>query len=160
MRFFVLVTMTMCLRLASPSALQAAEADPLDWSFWRGPEYNGISRGTGLADDWDPVKGTNVAWKRDDLGSRSTPIVMRGKLYTITRAEPATPREGEKVVCVDAATGETIWENRFNVYLSDVPDTRVGWSSCVGDPQTAEPTAEVELSADESVRAFQVEGDP
>ena len=48
----------------------------------------------------------------------------------------ATPREGEKVVCLDAKTGETLWENRYNVWLSDVPAERVGWSSCVGDPET------------------------
>jgi outer membrane protein assembly factor BamB len=77
-----------------------------------------------------------VEWKRDDLGGRSTPIVMNGKLYTIVRAEPDTNREGEKVVCVDATTGKTIWENRFNVWLSDVPAERVGWSSVVGDPET------------------------
>jgi len=64
------------------------------------------------------------------------PIVMNGKLYTILRAEPDTPREGERVVCVDAATGKTIWENRFNVWLSDVPAERVGWSSVAGDPET------------------------
>ena len=112
--------------------------DARDWPYWRGPEANGISRETGLIDDWDPQggDGSNVAWVRDDLGGRSTPIVINGKLYTIVRAEPGTEREGEKVVCVDAATGETIWENRFNVWLSDVPDTRVGWSSCVGDPET------------------------
>ena len=117
------------------TAASAAE-DPLDWTYWRGPESNGISRETGLIDDWNPKggEGSNVAWKRDDLGGRSTPIVFRGKLYTIVRAEPETPREGEKVVCVDAVSGETIWENRFNVYLSDVPDTRVGWSSCIADP--------------------------
>ena len=63
-------------------------------------------------------------------------MVLNGKLYTIVRSEPGTAREGEKVVCVDAATGKTLWENRFNVYLSDVPDTRVGWSSCVADPET------------------------
>ena len=113
-------------------------ANPMDWLFWRGPEFNGVSRETGLIDDFDPRGGddSNVAWKRDDLGGRSTPIVMNDKLYTIVRADPATETEGEKVVCVDAATGETVWENRFNVYLSDVPDTRVGWSSCVGDPET------------------------
>ena len=61
---------------------------------------------------------------------------MDGKLYTLCRAEPGTPFEGERVVCVDAATGETIWEHRFNVYLSDVPDTRVGWSAVVADPET------------------------
>jgi hypothetical protein len=111
------------------------EIDPLDWPHWRGPEQNGISRETGLPDKWSP-DGENLLWKRDDIDSHSTPIVMRGKLYILARAEPATKREGERVVCLDAATGKTIWENRFNVFLSDVPDTRVSWSSVVGDPET------------------------
>src|SRR5262249_20103674 len=68
--------------------------------------------------------------------TRSTPIVMNGKLYVLVRDKPGTENEGEKVVCVDAATGEQLWEYRFNVYLTDVPDTRVGWSAVVGDPAT------------------------
>ncbi len=128
--------------LAAPGNLPADETyevDPLDWPHWRGPEYNGISRETGLVDTWSPNEdgkaGENVLWFREDLGSNSTPIVMRGKLYTLMSSDPGTPREGEKVVCVDAATGDTIWENKFNVYLSDVPAERVGWSSVVGDPE-------------------------
>lgn len=120
------------------SVLHAAESsniDPLDWPYWRGPEMNGVSRETGLVDKWSP-SGDNVLWKSEELGGRSTPIVMRGKLYTLTRHHPGTPTEAEKVVCVDAATGKKIWENVFNVYLSDVPDTRVAWSSVVGDPTT------------------------
>lgn len=109
-----------------------------DWAYWRGPESNGTSRESGLIDDWDPKggEGSNVVWQRDDLGSRSTPVVFDGKLYTLARSAVETPQEGEKVVCLNAETGETIWENRFNVYLSDVPDTRVGWSSCLVDPET------------------------
>ncbi len=135
---------------ASPEPLLAAEAavpakkaevkiDPLDWPHWRGPEQNGISRETGLVDTWDPdAEGTsgNVLWKNTELGGISTPIVMRGKLYTIVRAEAGTKSEGEKVVCVDAATGKKIWENKYNVYLSDVPAERVGWSCVTGDPAT------------------------
>lgn len=129
-----------CPSSRAPAATATGDvtADPLDWPYWRGPEYNGISRETGLIDDWDPEggDGSNVAWVRDDLGGRGTPIVMQGRLYTIIRALPGTAQEGERVVCVDAVTGETIWENRFNVALSDVPAERVGWSSCVGDPST------------------------
>jgi outer membrane protein assembly factor BamB len=113
---------------------------PLDWPYWRGPEYNSISRETGLPDTINPEGGTgsNLAWKRDweGLGGRSTPIVLRGKLYTILRANPGTATEGEQVVCIDAATGKDIWQSRHNVWSSDVPDTRVGWSSVVGDPET------------------------
>ncbi|HEV3339248.1 MAG TPA: PQQ-binding-like beta-propeller repeat protein, partial [Pirellulales bacterium] len=113
----------------------AVAIDPLDWPYWRGPEQNGISRETGLIDHWD-LEGDNVLWKSSAMGSRSTPIVMRGKIYTICRHEPGTSREQEKVVCADAATGEILWENRFNVFLSDVPKERIGWSCCAGDPTT------------------------
>jgi outer membrane protein assembly factor BamB len=112
------------------------EADPLDWTYCRGPQSTGVSHETGLVDSFDLRKGTNVEWKVDSLGGRSTPIVMNGKLYTIVRAEPETRREGEQVVCINAETGKEIWKERFNVWLSDVPDTRVGWSSVVGDPET------------------------
>ena len=56
-----------------------------DWPHWRGPQYNGISQETGLIDDWDPQGGpdSNVRWKREDLGGRSTPIVLGSRLYTI-----------------------------------------------------------------------------
>lgn len=109
-----------------------------DWPYWRGAGFNGTSDATGLADDWDPKggEGSSLLWKRDDIGGPCTPIVLNGKLYTIQRAEPNTPTEGERVVCLDAETGETIWENRYNVWLSDVPAERVGWSSVVGDPET------------------------
>ena len=115
-----------------------ADVDPLDWTYCRGATFDNTSSETGLIDTWNPRggDGSNVAWERKDLGSRSTPIVMDGRLYTILRSDPGTKVEGERVVCVDALTGKTIWENKFNVYLSDVPDTRVGWSSVVGDPNT------------------------
>jgi outer membrane protein assembly factor BamB len=120
----------------------AADLDPLDWPYYRGPEYNSISRETGLPDTINPLgkpgsdDGSNLLWKRDNLGGRSTPIVLRGKLYTILRSDPGTPKEGERVVCIDAATGKTVWESRHNIWSSEVPDTRVGWSSIVGDPET------------------------
>ncbi len=121
------------------SAAMGAAADPLDWPQWRGPEGNGISRETGLIDEWDPnAQGTegNVLWRSEELAGISTPIVMNGKLYTIVRSDAGTPRDCEKVVCVDAATGKKIWESRDNVFLSDVPAERIGWANCAGDPTT------------------------
>ncbi len=126
--------LSLCLALSSVmSSLLAAEA--VDWPVWRGPEQNGVSRETNLIESWDP-SGENVVWKNDTIGTRSTPIIMRGKLYTLASADHDTPREGERVVCVDANTGKLLWENKFNVYLSDVPRERVAWSCVVGDPTT------------------------
>ena len=124
--------------VAEKVAPKKLTADPLDWPTWRGPESNSISRETGLPDTWDPEGGAagNVAWKNKDIWSNSTPIVMHGKLYVLARKDPGKATEGERVVCLDAATGQLVWENKFNVSLSDVPDTRVSWSSVVGDPTT------------------------
>ena len=117
------------------TSVSAADPDPLDWPFWRGPEMNGISRETGIVDSWSP-EGENLLWFKPEFASRSTPIVMNGNLYFLANLNPGSEEEGEKVVCADAATGEVKWENKFNVFLSDVPDTRVAWSSVVGDPET------------------------
>jgi outer membrane protein assembly factor BamB len=123
------------LVLRSPAI---AEVDPLDWPNWRGPQQNRVSMEKGLIESWDPAggEGSNLVWKSEAMAGRSSPIVLRGKVYTIVRDKPETENEGEKVVCADAATGDILWEYRFNVYLSDVPDTRIGWSCCAGDPAT------------------------
>ncbi|XZE54308.1 PQQ-binding-like beta-propeller repeat protein [Planctomycetaceae bacterium SH139] len=128
-----------CLMVSSglPAAAQSPGTDNT-WTYWRGAGFDGHSSASGLPDSWDPEGGpnSNVLWKREDLSSRSTPVVMNGRVYTIMRADPGTPLEAEQVVCLNAMTGETLWQNRFNVWLSDVPDTRVGWSSVVADPET------------------------
>ncbi len=131
----VVVTSLVILGSFMVTHARAEEAGSIDWPMWRGPEQNGISRQTGLIDHWDP-EGENVLWKNEDVATRSTPIILSGKIYQLMRNAVDTPREGEKVVCLDADTGEVLWENSFNVYLSDVPAERVGWSSCTGDPET------------------------
>lgn len=122
--------------LAALTAL-AADGKPVDWTNWRGPEQNRLSRETGLVEKIDFGDDSKVlAWKNTEAAGISTPIVMNGKLYTIVRAEPFTQREQEQVICLDATTGKKLWGTRFNVFLSDVPAERVGWSCCVGDPAT------------------------
>lgn len=131
-----------CAQAAHPWEKGVWDAAPMDWPYWRGPEMNGISREKGIVAEWTQNRGSrpgkNVVWFNPELAGRSTPIVMNGRLYCIVRDQPGTPREGEKVVCVEAATGKKLWQNRWNVFLSDVPDTRVGWSSVVGDPHTGD----------------------
>ena len=122
--------------LGSAAAAPSLHAD--DWPHWRGPFQNGQSAETGFPTDWDPEGGedSNVLWKRDDLGTLSSPVVFEDRLYAIVRHNKETPQEQEKVVCVDAKTGETLWESIFNIFLTDVPDSRVAWSSPVVDTET------------------------
>ena len=110
----------------------------MDWPNWRGPQQNRVSTEKGLIDSWDPEggPGSNLIWQSEALAGRSSPVVFEDRLYTIVRDKPATADEGEKVVCVDAATGQPIWEYRINMYLTDVPDERIGWSCPVVDPET------------------------
>ncbi len=116
----------------------SANAEPSDWPSWRGPQQNGISAETGLIDRFDPQggPGSNVLWKSDVAAGISTPIVMHGRVFTIVRDRPGTPQDAEKVIALDATTGELLWQNVYNVFLSDLPAERVGWSNVCGDPAT------------------------
>ncbi len=113
------------------SAIAAAS----DWPDWRGPMEDRHYDGPPLVTSFDPETGENVVWKHDE-GGISTPVILGGRLYTLVRHAPDTAAEAEKVICLDARTGKKLWENIFNVYLSDVPAERVGWSSLVADPET------------------------
>ncbi|MEI8070246.1 MAG: PQQ-binding-like beta-propeller repeat protein [Planctomycetota bacterium] len=117
--------------LLLPTSLRAA-----DWPDWRGPLENRHAEGTAFIDSFDPQTGNNVLWKNAEGGGISTPVIMGGRLFTLVRHKPGTAEEAEKVLCLDAMTGEKLWENIFNVYLSDVPSERVGWSCVVADPAT------------------------
>jgi hypothetical protein len=107
-----------------------------DWPDWRGPNLDRHYQGPPLVTSFDPEDDTNVLWKNDEAGGISTPVIMGGRLFTLVRHKPGTKEEAEKVLCLDAATGEKLWENVFNVYLSDVPAERVGWSAVATDPET------------------------
>jgi len=114
----------------------AAAAPAADWPEWRGPLQDRHYAGPPLVTSFDPETGTNVLWTNDEAGGISTPVIMGGKLFTLVRHNPGTREEAEKVLCLDAYTGRKLWENVFNVYLSDVPAERVGWSAVVADPAT------------------------
>ncbi|HEY2827753.1 MAG TPA: PQQ-binding-like beta-propeller repeat protein [Pirellulales bacterium] len=122
------------LCIARPNFVTAA--DPMDWPNWRGPQQNRVSLETGLIDKWNPETGENVLWKCPEAAGISSPIVLNGKVYTQVRYKPDTKQEQEEVICLDANTGKILWENRWNVFLSDVPAERVGWCSVSADPET------------------------
>ncbi len=129
------VKIFVCSLVVATSASLLTAAEPADWFQWRGPEANGISREKNLPDTWSPA-GENVLWSKEEYATRSTPIVNNGKLYIVTRYKPETTEEGEQLACLNAETGDLIWSQHHNVFLSDAPAERVGWSSPIADPKT------------------------
>lgn len=123
-----------CLGGLVPSTVTAG-----DWTSWRGPFQNGVSPETNLVDNWS-VDGTNVLWQ-SEVGGRATPIVSRGKVYLNCRTDhplvgPEKIHLREQVICWDAATGDELWRDEFNVFQTDIPAPRVGWAAMCADPET------------------------
>src|SRR6187401_606178 len=105
-----------------------------DWPEWRGASRDGTSSETGLPEKWSPA-GENVAWSKP-FGGRSTPVVFGNRVYlqTITTTSIATTQE--RLVALDADTGNVVWERRVNDFHSDVRYDRAAWSSPAVDPVT------------------------
>jgi outer membrane protein assembly factor BamB len=119
-------------------SLAVASARAGDWVSWRGPEHNGVSRERDLPDRWSPDLTTpdnNVIW-RAPYGSRSAPLVMAGRVYLIDDADQGGINEQERIVCLEEATGKLLWERRYNVFLTDIVSSRVGWTNLACDPET------------------------
>jgi outer membrane protein assembly factor BamB len=105
-----------------------------DWPEWRGPSRDGRSLETGLPGSWSP-KGDNLAW-RIPIGGRSAPVAFRDRLYLLTTTMGEVSTTQERLVALDAETGKVLWERRFSIYLSDVPQHRSAWASPAVDPET------------------------
>lgn len=108
-----------------------------DWYHWRGPWQRGVSPETGLPaefgeDPKDPA--SNLIW-RAPYGCRSTPLVMKGRVFFINNVGRQVT-EQERVMCLDADTGKLLWEHRFNVWHTDIVSARLGWTNLAGDPAT------------------------
>jgi outer membrane protein assembly factor BamB len=124
------------LILAALTATPSAD----NWPEWRGgPKRDGRSAETGLPTKWTPpsaklAAGEGLAW-RVPIGSRSTPVVFGNRVYLYAPAGDTAHRQ-ERLVALDAATGKTVWERLFPVYLTDIPAHRVAWASPSVDPAT------------------------
>ena len=103
------------------------------WPAWRGPFQNGSAPETGLVESWTPG-GPGQVWKAAFTG-RSTPVVLDGRVF-VTGRVGRDVTEQEQIAAFDAATGELLWEDRFNVFHTTIPFNRVGWASPAADPRT------------------------
>jgi len=119
--------------ILSLAIARTSGASASDWPAWRGPGQNGMAYEKAVVTSWKPGD-ENTRWI-SPIGGRTTPVLLDGRLFFIAPAGSGKTL-GEQVVCLNAETGETIWEYRFNVFLTDVVEQRLGWTAVVSDPET------------------------
>jgi len=82
-------------------------AAPAAWPFIRGANYNGHAADAKLADSW-PVAGPPVLWTRELGQGYSAFTADAGRVYTQYQT-----LAGQFVICLDAKTGDTVWQYRY-----------------------------------------------
>jgi len=88
-----------------------------DWPQFGGPNRDFKTDAKGLADSW-PTGGPRRVWSRE-LGEGYSGIAVEGSrvftMYRLARGlSPAGNATQEVVVAMDAATGKTLWEYRYD----------------------------------------------
>ncbi|HVQ40124.1 MAG TPA: PQQ-binding-like beta-propeller repeat protein [Pyrinomonadaceae bacterium] len=86
----------------------SALAQSPDWLQWGGPHRDFKSDVTGLAAVW-PAAGPRRLWSRPLGDGYSAIAVAGGKLFTMYRSG-----DQDVVIAIEAATGNTIWEYRYD----------------------------------------------
>lgn len=106
--------------------LPAAGQDvpPGAWTQWGGPQRSFVvEAGVDLAETW-PDTGPTRIWSRPLGNGHSAILADDGRLYTMYRIGEADRPEGpwepaERVIAMDAATGDTIWEFSYPSAIQD-----------------------------------------
>lgn len=102
-----------------------SEAVAGDWSQFRGPNGQGVSRDRHVPTTWSSTE--NIAWQADLPGpGASSPIVVGDKVYlTCYTGYGLEPAKGEDkdlrrhLLCFDRKSGEELWQKTFEPKLPE-----------------------------------------
>jgi outer membrane protein assembly factor BamB len=122
----VLAAMATCAAAVCALGLLSSPASA-QWTSWGGPRADFSADCSGLKTEW-PESGPKKLWSRA-LGEGYSAVLVDGdRLYTMYRGESK-----ERVVCLDAKSGETRWEHAYD------SDPAPGHVSEFGDGPRATP---------------------
>jgi outer membrane protein assembly factor BamB len=119
-------------------ATQSVTLKSADWPRWRGP---------GADARWNPANvPENIAsstperlWTQKISGGYGGVTVSAGRVYVMDYSK--TPQEKERVLCLDAASGEKQWEHTWPVTYGDMDYANGPRSSVVIDASGKTPRA-------------------
>jgi outer membrane protein assembly factor BamB len=90
--------MSMCI--STPASAQ--------WTQWGGPTGDFVAQANSVSPSWSEA-GPKEIWKRDLGEGYSAILIDGGRLYTMYRTNGE-----EAVIALDAASGKTVWEHRYD----------------------------------------------
>ena len=106
-----------CVGLALTATLIAPATSADDatdsWTQWGGEDHAFKAQSSSLKESW-PETGPPKLWERELGEGYSAILVEDGKLYTQYRID-----EKEAVAALDAKTGKTLWEKRYDASPAD-----------------------------------------
>ncbi|MEM9399142.1 MAG: PQQ-binding-like beta-propeller repeat protein [Verrucomicrobiota bacterium] len=118
----------------SEAALNKSE-EKLDviqgWLNWRGEAQAGISSETDLPGDLDENK---ALWTYEVLGA-GTPVIANNRVFVFGFYGESEDLQ-ETLLCLNADTGDKIWEHRFSDFLSDIIYNRYAIGAPTVDAET------------------------
>ena len=116
--------------LATCVCTMTANAD--DWPRWLGPKMDGVWHETGMINEF-PESGANVVWRQKIGAGYAGPSVVGDHLFVMDRTikeKPADEKDepeeekntrkagellgGERIRCLNVATGETVWSHQYD----------------------------------------------
>lgn len=106
-----LATLCSCVGLSSHAA---------DWPQWLGPNRDGVWKEDGIVDVLPPG-GPKELWRKPIAGGYAGPAVVGDRLYVtdrVVKQSVEAPRGlipgNERIHCLNARTGETIWIHEYD----------------------------------------------
>ncbi len=79
-----------------------------DWPRWRGLRGDGTWEAPALSDKWSE-DGLKRLWKRSVSPGYSGVSVADGRVFLMDRSEKKKHGETERVLCLDADSGDILW---------------------------------------------------
>jgi len=99
---------------AVSAVLVAAAPDSAGWPQWRGPGRDGVSKDTGLLNQW-PAAGPALAWKSTGLGGGfSSLAISGGKIFTLGDRDGA-----QHAIALNQADGKVLWTGKVGPVWED-----------------------------------------
>lgn len=109
----------MCVGLV-PTTFAVAD----DWPQWMGPKRDNVWREDGLLETF-PAAGPKVLWRATIAGGYAGPAIAAGRVFVtdyetdadvkIANFERKASTGTERLLCLDEATGKTLWKHEYPV---------------------------------------------